>query len=255
MSHPIPGFTITTPFGRRGEHWSCSKDAHGNGIHTGDDYSTRGKIGFDVLATTKGRVVFVVNGIDAGWGQAYGNHVVIQSGGVRHGYCHLSKTLVKPGQQVEAGQRVGLSGNTGNVAGLTGPFFGAHLHYEERTSPFRFCNVARKPELSRGPGPGFTIPVGEVFLSRLQVGVKNSDSVRRLQDVLNGIHVTGHRIRVTGDYTGPTKREVREWQMKVVGMDSDSPFATGSIPGVRQALRLFARTGNSVIDDLAHPVD
>jgi hypothetical protein len=38
-------------------------------------------------------------------------------------------------------------------------------------------------------------------------------------------------------------------------MDSDSPFATGSIPGVRQALRLFARTGNSVIDDLDHPVD
>src|SRR5213076_1956725 len=111
MGHPIPGFTITTPFGTRGDHWSCDKDAAGRGIHTGDDYSTSGKIGFDVMATTKGKVVIVNNNeADGGWGAAYGNHVVIESGDVRHGYCHLSKILVKFDQEVEAGHRVGQSG-------------------------------------------------------------------------------------------------------------------------------------------------
>jgi murein DD-endopeptidase MepM/ murein hydrolase activator NlpD len=251
MGHPIPGFTITTPFGSRGDHWSCDKDSAGRGIHTGDDYSTSGKIGFPVLATAKGRVVIVNSAAaDGGWGGAYGNHVVIESGDVRHGYCHLSKILVAVGTEIEEGQRIGLSGNTGNVAGSIGPHFGAHLHYEERTGNFLFCDRSRKPGLTRGPGPGFTIDVGDVFVSKLRKGSEDSDSVRRLQDVLNGIHLTGRKIEVTGDYTDPTHDEVRAWQMKVVGMAADSPFATGDIPGIHQAMRLFARTGNRVIDDV-----
>lgn len=253
MPNPIPGFQVTTPFGSRGESWSCDKQ-DGKGVHTGDDYSTSGKIGFDVLATADGEVVIVARG-QGGWGSAFGNHVVIESGNVRHGYCHLSKIFVHHGQQVTAGRRIGLSGNTGNVVGSIGPFEGAHLHYEERTSPFLFCNVARKPALSRGPGPGFTIPVGQVFVSKLKVGVQDSDSVRRLQDVLNGIGLTGHKFDVTGNYGEATRREVRAWQLQVVGEAPDSPFATGSIPGPRQARRLFARTGNTVVDDTEDPVD
>jgi murein DD-endopeptidase MepM/ murein hydrolase activator NlpD len=40
-------------------------------------------------------------------------------------YSHLSKQLVKPGQQVEEGQTIGLSGDTGDLAGLP-----PHLHFE-----------------------------------------------------------------------------------------------------------------------------
>jgi murein DD-endopeptidase MepM/ murein hydrolase activator NlpD len=247
VPHPIPGFAITTPFAARGEHWSCDQQS-GKGIHTGDDYSTSGQIGFDVLATAPGEVVIVSQG-EGGWGSPYGKHVVIESDGVRHGYCHLSKVFVQVGQHVAAGRRIGLSGNTGNVAGSIGPFFGAHLHYEERSSPFSFCDVARKPSLSRGPGPGFTIPVGTVLLSRLELGVQDSDSVRRLQDVLNGIALTGRRLRVTGNYGKGTRREVKAWQVQVMQEPPDSPRATGSAVGPRQAKRLFARTGNSVVDD------
>jgi murein DD-endopeptidase MepM/ murein hydrolase activator NlpD len=250
---PLPGFAITTPFGARGDHWSCDKNAQGLGIHTGDDYSTKGQIGFSVLATADGEVVIVAKGA-GGWGSPYGNHVVIESGDVRHGYCHLDKIAVSVGQQVTAGQRIGLSGNSGNVAGTIGPHQGAHLHYEERTAPHLFCNVARKPVLSRGPGPGATIPVGEVFVSKLQAGVEGSDSVRRLQDVLNGINLTGHQLTVSGTYDDKTQREIRTWQIRVVMEEPDSPFATGSIPGPRQANRLFARTGNTVVDDTDKPV-
>lgn len=253
MPSPIPGFTVTTPFGARGTHWSCDK-RNGEGIHTGDDYSTRGQIGFDVRATAGGEVIIVAKGT-GGWGGDFGNHVVIESGGVRHGYCHLSKIFVSVGRQVEVGTRIGLSGNTGNVAGSIGPFFGAHLHYEERTPPFLFCNVARKPVLSRGPGPGFTIAVGEVFLSKLQFGVEDSNSVRRLQDVLNGIALTGEDVPAHGNFEAKTRREVKAWQVRVVGEEPESPFATGSIPGPLQADRIFARTGNTVVDDRDHPVD
>ena len=53
-----------------------------------------------------------------------GNYIAI-----RHGrqymtaYMHLDKILVKPGQQVKQGDKIGLSGNTGRS---TGP----HLHFE-----------------------------------------------------------------------------------------------------------------------------
>jgi Peptidase family M23 len=255
---PIPGFSVTTPFASRSDLWSCDKK-DGEGIHTGDDYSTKGEIGFDVLATADGKVVIAhrippAPQTGASWGGDYGNHVVIESGNVRHGYCHLDKIHVAVGQQVSAGTRIGQSGNTGHTSGSMGPHKGAHLHYEERTSPFLFCNKARKPRLSRGPGPGATIPVGEVFVSKLQFGVANSDSVRRLQDVLNGITVTGHKLTVTGDYEKDTRREVAAWQVQIVKEEPDSPFATGSIPGPRQALRMFARTGNTVIDDTDEPV-
>lgn len=129
MSNPIPGYSITTPYGKRGS-WAA-------GYHTGDDYSTKGKVGVKVRASRAGKVISVRNS----WGSSYGNHIVVQSGGVRHGYCHLSKIAVKAGQNVKVGQLLGYSGNTGNS---TGP----HLHYEERNSPYGYYNN-RKPQFNR----------------------------------------------------------------------------------------------------------
>ena len=238
MAHPIPGFTVTTPFGKRGRFWSCDRPAGGEGLHTGDDYSTHGQVGFSVHATAAGQVVLVSQG-SGGWGSSYGKHVVIESGGLRHGYGHLSKVLVRVGQEVAAGQKIAASGNTGNTSG-------PHLHYEERIAPFKFCAGRRRPTLSRGPGPGFTIPVGKVLVSRLQFGNRDSDSVKRMQDVLNGIALSGRRLPVNGDYDQATRDEVMKWQLEVA---MDRPDVSDGNLGPRQARLLFARTGNTVIDD------
>jgi murein DD-endopeptidase MepM/ murein hydrolase activator NlpD len=77
-------------------------------------------VGTPVKATMDGKVVY------AGWNnEGYGNLVIVENGPYRTYFAHLSDFTVKVGDKVTAGQKVALSGNTGNS---TGP----HLHYEVR---------------------------------------------------------------------------------------------------------------------------
>ena len=46
-------------------------------------------------------------------------------------YAHLDKADVSPGQSVSIGDRIGLTGNSGNARGMRGP--DNHLHFEIRT--------------------------------------------------------------------------------------------------------------------------
>lgn len=48
-------------------------------------------------------------------------------------YCHLSKAEVKQGIVVRKGQRIGLTGNSGNAESMRG--LDQHLHFEIRTIP------------------------------------------------------------------------------------------------------------------------
>ncbi|MFF4018519.1 peptidoglycan DD-metalloendopeptidase family protein [Streptomyces sp. NPDC001843] len=111
---PVVGATIGTGYHVPGGMWS-------SGYHTGVDFVV--PTGTPVKAVGAGTVV------SAGWGGAYGNQVVIRlADGHYAQYGHLSSISVSAGQTVTVGQRLGLSGATGNV---TGP----HLHFEIRTTP------------------------------------------------------------------------------------------------------------------------
>jgi len=111
---PITGSYVSTAYKAGGAVWS-------SGSHTGIDLHAAS--GTTVHAVGMGTVV------EAGWGGAYGNNVVIKmNDGTYTQYAHLSSLSVSVGQSVTPGQRIGLSGATGNV---TGP----HLHFEARTSP------------------------------------------------------------------------------------------------------------------------
>jgi hypothetical protein len=171
---------------------------------------------------------------------AYGEHVVIETDDVRHGYCHLSKIFVKVAQAVTAGQRIAASGNTGNTTG-------AHLHYEERTRPFKYAAKDRRPQFSRWPpyrkdSSGRRSVRVQVALrpTRLRLGEEAAGGAQR------HLTVGGRTLKVTGDCDELTRDEVKRWQEQVA---KDPPqFCDGNL-GPLQAHRLFARTGNTVRDD------
>ena len=110
---PVAGSRVTTGYKAGGALWS-------SGSHSGIDF--RAPSGSTVVAVGAGTVV------EAGWGGAYGNNIVIRmNDGTYTQYGHLSSIGVYVGQTVEPGQQIGVSGSSGNS---TGP----HLHFEARTS-------------------------------------------------------------------------------------------------------------------------
>jgi murein DD-endopeptidase MepM/ murein hydrolase activator NlpD len=87
--------------------------------HPGIDLA--GPYGSPISAAADGVVVF------AGQQSGYGNFIEIQDAdGSYTAYGHLSSIGVSDGEQVSAGQQIGLEGSTGES---TGP----HLHFEVRT--------------------------------------------------------------------------------------------------------------------------
>ena len=110
---PISGGVLTSSYGRRN-----APTAGASTNHQGTDWAT--PVGTAVVASCGGTVT------RAGWASDYGYVVYIQhEGGRETRYAHLSRVLVSVGQQVEQGERIALSGNTGRS---TGP----HLHFEIR---------------------------------------------------------------------------------------------------------------------------
>lgn len=85
-------------------------------MHRGLDF--RGPVGAPILAAADGRVSFV------GDRSGYGHVVEITHGnGMMTRYAHMSRQLVRVGQNVDAGDQIGKIGNSGRS---TGP----HLHFE-----------------------------------------------------------------------------------------------------------------------------
>ncbi|MFB7503233.1 M23 family metallopeptidase [Streptomyces broussonetiae] len=115
---PVRKYTLSARFMQSGAMWQAR--------HSGQDFAV--PTGTEVVATRGGAVVKAgPNG--AGEGPAYGNAIVVKhADGAYSQYAHLSRIDVKVGQGVATGQRIALSGSTGNS---TGP----HLHFEIRTTP------------------------------------------------------------------------------------------------------------------------
>ena len=117
---PLSGGYFTSGFGARwgrqhkGVDWACS-------------------VGTAIKASSRGVVS------SAGWVSGYGNCITISHpDGKQTRYAHLSKILVSPGERVDQGEKIALSGNTGRS---TGP----HLHFEiivggSQVNPLKYLN-------------------------------------------------------------------------------------------------------------------
>lgn len=125
--------------------------------HRGIDYAAR--TGTPVVASGNGKV------IKAGYSKYNGNYVFI-SHGTQYvtKYLHLNKKLVKTGQKVKQGEKIGTVGSTGRVTG-------AHLHYE-----FLVNGVHRNPKTVKLPKseplPRSELtkfkPIAENFIAQLE---------------------------------------------------------------------------------------
>lgn len=102
---PMQDYSVSSSFGWR---W--------NRMHEGIDLAA--PQGTPIYAAHAGTVTL------ARWHGGYGYAVIIDHGdGVQTLYGHNSELLVTEGQEVSAGERISLTGNTGYS-------FGAHLHFE-----------------------------------------------------------------------------------------------------------------------------
>lgn len=107
-------YEFTGTYNQGGARWQAK--------HSGQDFAA--PTGTSVKAAHGGTVV------EAGWGGAYGNNIVIKhSDGVYTQYGHLSKFEVNVGEQVNTKEEIGEIGSTGNSSG-------PHLHFEVRTTPY-----------------------------------------------------------------------------------------------------------------------
>ncbi|WP_214782378.1 M23 family metallopeptidase [Exiguobacterium sp. S3] len=119
-SAPASGGMFQRPAsGRLSQGWGPASGANGYSFHNGLDIA--GPVGTPIYAAQTGTV------LRAGWGGAYGNHVMIAH--VINGqvwttvYAHMSSVSVSAGQRVSQGQNLGGMGSTGNSTG-------SHLHFE-----------------------------------------------------------------------------------------------------------------------------
>ncbi|MFI2431402.1 M23 family metallopeptidase [Streptomyces sp. NPDC018693] len=124
---PAKDYWLSAGYADKGGHWRHQ--------HTGQDFAVNS--GTPVYAVGPGTVRA------ATCGDGFGNQVLVRhADGYFTQYAHLSRIDVRKDQRVRAGQRIGLSGATGNV---TGP----HLHFEVRVTPYLGSSVPPLPWLRR----------------------------------------------------------------------------------------------------------
>ncbi len=121
-------YKVTSPFGMR--TLNGVRDEH-KGI---DVVGVKDK---HICAVVGGRVAasaIITDKSDRTW--EWGNYVRVDGDdGRRYYYCHMSKRLVSVGRRVEAGEHLGIEGNTGYS-------FGSHCHFEVRDRAGNSVNPA-----------------------------------------------------------------------------------------------------------------
>jgi hypothetical protein len=137
--HPVPGAPTTAPFGKRGKAWSCLRNEAGEGIHTGIDFGA--PVGTPILSPIDGQIRW------RSYGRAFGYHQFAispdsnQPFGDGEVFFAHTRTRLKDGTRVRAGQKISEVGMEGNT-------FGPHLHmeYMPRTKNRWTCGIHADPK-------------------------------------------------------------------------------------------------------------
>lgn len=127
-------------------HYGNSAQNHAFDFIKGGLGAINQSFGQDIFATSEGEVVEAVDGIrdnDPGNVNDYmyfGNHVVVKHGDVYSVTAHLKQgsVLVRKGDRVQGGQKIGVCGNSGNSSE-------PHLHFHIQDS-FVYARLNQKYE-------------------------------------------------------------------------------------------------------------
>jgi murein DD-endopeptidase MepM/ murein hydrolase activator NlpD len=167
-------------------------------VHTGIDIPN--PRGTPVMAAAAGKVLWAGYGLFTGNNNPndpYGLAVTIQHDFGYQGqrlftiYAHLDRIDVVKGQRVEAGQTVGIVGNTGNT---TGP----HLHFEVRLQRNSFYTT-RNPELWLAPPQGWGVLIGRLENNNGTLLMRQSVDVRSKATGHKWTVITYGLVTVNGD--------------------------------------------------------
>jgi len=164
---PYDHFFLTRPILSNEVNWPNPQYRYGSTLlgqedmHTGIDISA--SRGADVVAAGAGEVVWAGYGLYRGLedpGDPYGLAVAIlhdfgfEGQSLYTVYAHMSSIEVWRGQRVQAGQRLGTVGETGDASG-------PHLHFEVRLGENRYFST-RNPELWIVPPEGYGVLAGRL---------------------------------------------------------------------------------------------
>jgi murein DD-endopeptidase MepM/ murein hydrolase activator NlpD len=190
---PLDETKITSEFGFRRYRWHHGTDLK---LNVGDPiYST-----FDGIVR--------IRSYDR---TGYGYYVVVRhKNGLETLYGHMSKILVEVGQEVKAGDLLGLGGNTGRS---TGP----HLHYE-----------IRYQGLSINPTEVFDFASGNIKGEVYMVTSSSFDHVVKTQQAVY------HRVRSGDTLSGIARR----YGVRVATLTRLNNISTNSVLRVGQRLRV-----------------
>ena len=120
VSYPLQHIKVTSPYGNRKDPFTGKK-----AFHSGIDLKARNE---EVLSMFDGYVEQI------GEDSRSGRYVVLRHGDYQVSYCHLSKVTAYEGEELLAGDAVGITGSTGRS---TGEHLHITLRYKgERQNPY-----------------------------------------------------------------------------------------------------------------------
>jgi hypothetical protein len=205
------------------------------GTHQGQDFGVPG--GTPIGVPKPGKVVV------SDYDDINGNYVIVEhSDGTRSSYSHLADKKVTPGQEVQRGDVLGLSGNTGRVRGAGG---GYHLHFGtrdakgNRTDPADFFERTELPERDIGTAEGRDRSFEDIY-SKLQERFGPDDKAKEIDARL----MARAEERASEEFY-EKERKAAMWEtLAEIGFNmasSDSPFllqavgeaAAAAMPGAK----------------------
>jgi murein DD-endopeptidase MepM/ murein hydrolase activator NlpD len=178
LSAPFQGFDTVKLTGKLGDQ----RDGH---VHNGEDFPVQD--GTPIAAPMAGEVVASYNDTKNGGGESV--RVKLANGAIV-GFAHLSARKVEVGDKVNAGELLGLSGQTGDATGphvhMTVVVNGQHVsprsYFASNGAGQAVVSTGDEPQLASAPTtpdirPGFDI---EGFLNRLPPTIEKGDAKKWL---------------------------------------------------------------------------